>query len=226
MARREHAPVSLPLWPLPLLAAALPLLATHLAWWLSVHDGLVPACHPYLDGCVSISRAARHGLGNDLFRMAMLPSAALQALCWVIATPWLRRDTPGTVPTLPWLGVVAGGALALYGTFLGTEGQTYELLRRYGNVVYFGCTGLALLVALRALSWNRRAPAYRALFVFALALLAIGVSSVVIAYVVEEPEARDGWRNVLEWHLGLWMTGIYAVLAWLWRRERWVLASG
>lgn len=226
MARRVHAPASLPLWPLPLLAAALPLLVTHVAWWLSVRDGLVPACNVYLDGCVSISRAARHGLGNDVFRMGMLPCAALQALCWVVATGWLRRDTPGTVSTLPWLGVVAGVALALYGTFLGTQGQTYELLRRYGNVTYFGSTGLALLVALRALSWNRRALAYRALFVIALVLLAIGLGSVVVAYVVEDPGVRDGWRNVLEWHLALWMTGIYAVLAWSWRHERWVLASG
>ncbi|MDR7134786.1 hypothetical protein J2X06_001995 [Lysobacter niastensis] len=221
----ERASASLPLWPLPLLAAVLPLLVAHLAWWLSVRDGLAPACNPYLDGCVSISRAARHGLGNDLFRMAMLPCAVLQALCWVAATAWLRRDTPVAVPTLPWLGVVAGVALALYATFLGTEGQTYELLRRYGNVIYFGSTGLALLVALRALSWNRHAPGYRALFVIAVALLAIGLSSVVVAYVVEEPDRRDGWRNALEWHLGLWLTGIYAVLGWLWRRERWALAS-
>jgi hypothetical protein len=226
MARDERDSLSMPLWPLPLLAAALPLLVTHLAWWLSVRDGLAPACNPYLDGCISISRAARHGLGNDLFRMAMLPCAALQALCWVVATGWLRRDTPGAVPTLPWLGALAGVALVLYGTFLGTEGQTYELLRRYGNVIYFGSTGLALLVALRALSWNRRTPAYRGLFVIALALLVIGLSSVVVAYVVQEPSVRDGWRNVLEWHLGVWITGIYAVLAWLWRRERWVLVSG
>jgi hypothetical protein len=144
----------------------------------------------------------------------------------VVATAWLRRDGPRAVSTLPWLGVVAGVALALYGAYLGTDGRTYELLRRYGNVTYFGCTGLALLVALRALSWNRRALAYRALFVIALALLAIGLSSVVIAYAVEEPGVRDRWRNVLEWHLALWMTAIYAVLAWVWRRERWVIAAG
>src|SRR5688572_32915846 len=107
MARREHDPVSLPLWPLPLLAAVLPLLVTHLAWWLSVRDGLAPACNPYLDGCVSISRAARHGLGNDLSRMAMLPCAALQAPSWEHATARLRRDAPGAAPTLPWLGVAA-----------------------------------------------------------------------------------------------------------------------
>ena len=39
-----------PLWPLPLLAALLPLFVTHLAWWLSIRDGYIPLCNPYWDG--------------------------------------------------------------------------------------------------------------------------------------------------------------------------------
>ena len=31
-------------------------------------------------------RAARHGWGNDLFKLLMLPCAALQALCWLVAS--------------------------------------------------------------------------------------------------------------------------------------------
>ncbi len=220
MARDPHASGSFPLWPLPLLAGLLPLLVSHLAWWLSVRAGLVPVCNAYLEGCLSISRAARHGLGNDLFRMVMLPAATLQALCWVAATAWLRRDTPGAAPTLPWLGLLAGAALVLYATFLGSEGQAYELLRRYGTVLYFGASGLALLVALRTLARDPRAPAYRGLLVIAFGLLAIGLGSVVVAYVVDDPKQRDDWRNVLEWHLGLWLTAMYLLLAWLWRRER------
>ncbi len=54
-------------------------------------------------------------------------------------------------------------------------------------------------------------------------MLGIGLASVVVAYTVDEPGPRDGWRNVLEWHLGLWLTAIYLALAWLWRRERWWL---
>jgi hypothetical protein len=221
--RYPRDPASLPLWPLPLLAGVLPLMISHSAWWLSVHEGLVPVCNVYLEGCVSISRAARYGLGNDLFRMVMLPCATLQTLCWVVAAAWLRRRMPGAVPTLPWLGLAVGIALTMYATFLGSEGRTYELLRRYGTVIYFGGTGLALLVALRALSQDRSAPAYRALLVIAWGMLVIGLASVVVAYTVEEPGPRDGWRNVLEWHLGLWLTAIYVTLAWLWRRERWRL---
>ena len=116
---------TLPLWPLPLLAALLPFVVSHLAWWLSVREGLMPACNPYWDGCVSISRAARHGLGNHLFRMVMLPCATLQALCWLAATLWLRRQWQVRVRVLPWLGLAAGVFLALYATFLGSDGAVY-----------------------------------------------------------------------------------------------------
>ena len=72
----------LPLWPLPLLIAVLFLVAAHAAYLLSIQAGHVPACMPYMEGCVSISRAARHGLGNHLFRMLVIPCAVLHALVW------------------------------------------------------------------------------------------------------------------------------------------------
>ena len=34
----------------------------------------------------------------------------------------------------------------LYGTFLGTEGSAYRWMRRYGVVVYFGATCIAMLI--------------------------------------------------------------------------------
>lgn len=209
----------LPLWPLPLLCAALPFVAAHLAWWLSLADGLIPACNPYLDGCVSISRAARHGLGNPVFRMMMLPAATLQVLCWLAATGWLRGHRGVASQALPWLGLVAGAFLALYATFLGTEGEAYRLLRSYGVKLYFGASYLALLVLLRAMARARRVSGYGPLLVIALAMLAIGLASVAREYVVLDDAANDAWGNVLEWHLGLWLTAMFAVLAWRWWRE-------
>jgi hypothetical protein len=215
----------LPLWPLPLLCAALPFVAAHLAWWLSLADGLIPACNPYLDGCVSISRAARHGLGNHVFRMAMLPAATLQALCWLAAAGWLRRRWGVASHALPWLGLVAAAFLALYATFLGTEGEAYRLLRSYGVKLYFGASYLALLVLLRAMARagrpQGRVPAgYGPLLGIALGMLAIGLASVAREYAVLDDAANDAWGNVLEWQLGLWLTAMFAVLAWRWWRDR------
>lgn len=226
MGDSPRARPGLPLWPLPLLSALLPFVVTHLAWALSLQAGLIPGCNPYLDGCVSISRVARHGLGNDLFRMVMLPSATLQALCWLAAASWLGRDDPDGGRSLPWLGLLAAAFLALYTTFLGSEGATYQVLRRYGISMYFASTYLALLMLLRVLSRRPRAPAYRPLLVVALGFMAMGLASVATSYAVTDAGLRDRWENRLEWQLGLWLTALFAVLAWQWWRERLRLRIG
>ena len=64
-----------------LLAGLLPILAAHAAYLLNIYAGseLDPRyiCQPYLEGCVSISRAARSGPGLLLFKSVMLPCAVL-----------------------------------------------------------------------------------------------------------------------------------------------------
>lgn len=217
------APVALPLWPLPLLCALIPVLAVHLAWWLSWRDGHVPAGIPYLDGAFSISRAARHGWGNDLFKLLMLPCAALQALCWLAAARWLQTLGSLRGAPLQWLGLVAAAFLGLYATFLGSEGEVYQALRRYGVTVYFAATYLALLWLLRALGALSRPRLRSALLAVALGMLALGLASVAVSVGVDERALKDRWENVLEWQLGVLLTAMFLTLAWGWRRTRLVL---
>lgn len=212
-----------PLWPLALLCALLPFLAAHLGWWLSTAHGLIPACNPYLDGCVSISRASRHGLGNLVFRMLMLPAATLQALCWLAAAQWARGDESPS-RWIPWLGGIAAVALVLYAGFLGSEGRVYELLRRYGIYFYFGCSYLALLTVMRRLAPTERA--YMPLMVVAWGCLAFGLASVAVRYAIADDALRDRLENLLEWHTALWLTASFAVLAWAWRKARLRLRLG
>ncbi|MFN3842158.1 MAG: hypothetical protein ACK4RW_02710 [Rehaibacterium terrae] len=219
MSAPDRVALGVPLWPLPLLAAALPVLATHLAWWLSVQGDYIPLCNPYLEGCTSISRAARHGLGNDLFRMAMLPCATLQALFWLAAHRWLRRHDPGVGPWVLWLGVIGAGFLAVYVTFLGTEGAIYQVLRRYGVHMYFAGTFLALMATLRRLARWPGEPAYRLLLTVALGMLSLGIASVAVDATVADRALKERLENILEWNLGLWLTAMFAVFAWRWRRE-------
>ncbi|KAB8172107.1 hypothetical protein FKV24_015560 [Lysobacter maris] len=210
-----------PPWWLPLLCALLPLVAGHVALWLSVRDGLVPACVPYIDGCVSISRAARHGVGNGLFKALMLPAAGLQALFWWRARRWLQLRGGRDPAEIAWLGIVAGAFLALYTSALGSEGEIYGLLRRYGITAYFGGTFLALMALLRRMSHDREdAPGFAALRRVAVGMLAVGLTSVAVTATLADPMARERWENRLEWILGLWLTAMFLVFAWQWWRER------
>jgi hypothetical protein len=138
----------LPLWPLPLLAGVLPLVATFVALPLSIRLELIPGCNPFFEGCVSISRAARYGLPNLLFKMLVLPAAALQGLTWLLCEAWLvdlGAPRQRWLRHLAWLGITAAVFLVLYTAFLGTDGNVYRWLRRYGTVVYFGFTCICML---------------------------------------------------------------------------------
>lgn len=218
--------LSLPLWPLALLAALLPAIAALLALWLAVRAGLVPACNPFIDGCVSISRAARHDLPNHVFRALMLPAATLQGLVWLLAARWLRAGLGSTagLRALAPLGLAAAVALVLYGSFLGTEGPIYRGLRQYGTVVYFGFTCLCMLLAgdaMMRLAANRRLALPRALppalAVLAALLVALGlVNALVAALFGEALKARI--ENVTEWWGALVFVFGFAALAAAWWR--------
>ena len=206
----------IPLWPLPLLLTLLFVMAAHVAYVLSIQGGHVPACVPYIDGCVSISRAARHGWGNHLFQLLVIPCAVLHALAWWLARHWLRGGRVMVV-----LGVMSAIALAVYANFLGTEGEAYRFLRHYGVVVYFGFGYLAQLALMRRAAATKALPAgiIVAMSWISIAMLGLGVANVVAGVVVDDPSAKDRWENIFEWWLGLLMVGWHAVLAYGWKRQ-------
>lgn len=208
-------------WWLPFLCAAIPVVAVHAAWALSTQHGHVDSCIPYLDGCASISRVARHGPANTLFKALMIPCAVLQGWHWLRAGGWLeRRDAGGrAAATLAWLGAIACIALVVYASALGTEGVLYRFMRRYGISFYFAATYVAQLVFLRALA-QRVAPriaAYRPyarwMLAVCVAMLAVGLGSVAVSGTVDDPDTKDRLENLLEWHLGLLLTAWFALHA-------------
>lgn len=225
-ATAAAAPRAFSLWPLPLLAGALPAIAVPIAWVLSVQDQLIPACNPFVDGCVSISRAARHGLANYLFRAFMLPAAVLQALTWWLAAAWLFRL--GAISRrrawmLAAIGVGAGVFLILYASFLGTEGNVYRWARRYGVVFYFGFTCIGMLVvagAARNHAWRAPHWAPATLLALALALPGLGVINAFAPLYLPREATHDVVQNVTEWWGGLVFSVFFIVLAALWSVTR------
>jgi len=213
------------LWLLPLLAGTLPFLATLLAFSIAVSEGQFSRCNPLFDGCVSISRAARHGLPNYLFRALLLPAAVLQGLVWLFCDAWLRSI--GSPPTrwlrlLPLLGLSAAAFLILYGTFLGTEGAWYQWMRRFGVIFYFGFTCILMLVVGDAVRRAALAASYRGaaavLLALCIALPLLGVANTLAPLVLGNPAAVNAFGNAPEWWGGLVFTVFFAVLAELWRR--------
>ena len=239
---RNNGPDALPLWPLLLLAGLLPLAATVVATTISMHQGLVPACNPFVDGCTSISRAARYELANHVFRALMLPAAVLQALCWLLLARWLSglcgasTSRPALRPAgmglLAPLGVLAGIALVMYGAFLGTEGAVYRLLRQYGTVFYFGFTCINMVIAggcIQRLIAAGRMPVAahtgHGLIGLAALLVGLGLLNAALAPLLG-PEGKLRLENVTEWWGALIFVVVFCTLAAVAWRTRLVLALG
>jgi hypothetical protein len=227
-----------PLWALPLLAGLIPAVAGLTALWLSIEMGLVQPCNPLLDGCVSISRAARHDLPNYVFRALVLPAAVLQGLTWILCAAWLNgMDTEARTRLrfLAWLGIVAALFLVVYGSFLGTDGLVYRFMRRQGITFYFGFTYLCMVIASGAL-WRlaRRGrlalPARLDLLLpgaCAITLL-VGLTQAFGPLFLESEDHKDRLGNLMEWYAAGSFTLFFFALAWLWHRTRFrmQLASG
>lgn len=215
------------LWPLPLVAGLLPVIASVAAFWISVAQEYITACNPLVEGCVSISRAARHGLGNQVFRALILPAATLQAITWLLANHWLTSLGAGgrSMKWLAVLGVFAGVFLVLYASFLGSEGDAYRWLRRYGVIVYFGFTYMSMLIVAARLHHlvahvGLHLPVRLdiALLLLLAAILLMGLFNYFARPMLADASARDRIENLLEWYSGLGFTVYFLALAWVWRR--------
>lgn len=202
---------------LALCIGLLPIALVHLCYALSVQAGHVPLCWPYWDGCTSISRAARHGWSNHLFKAVMLPIAGLMLVFWALAASWLRQRTAArrrriaAMQALGWIGAVF---LILYATFLGVDGDTYRWLRRYGVTVYFSFTVLAQMLMASALDPG---GLRRALAALCATMLLLGLASLPLQHLLPD---RDAALNALEWLYALLMSLGFAAVGLAWRQDR------
>ncbi len=211
------------LWWLALAAGLLPLLTIHTTFAVSVLEGHVALCFPYGDNCTSISRTGRHGTAYFIFKGTMLPAALLGIMLWWLNAAWLRQlgcEGRG-LAWLPWLGLVSGLALAAYTLALGHGGDTFNLIRRIGVVLYFALTfinQLLLSATLKAhVTWG--ATGQRLLWMCQFTL-AVGMVSVLMEGLI--PALHDQVENGFEWVLAL-LLNLHALwVALLWRRSGFV----
>ena len=137
---------------LALIITALPFLTSNAVYLLSAYEGFVPWCIPYIDGCTTISQAARSGNSIYLYRTPMVAYAVLLIWFWIYAQHWLTLlygRTTKVVHIILWLGIVGAIFLIVYIDFLGTTGEVNRFMRRYGIMIFFTFTPLAQLLMLQ-----------------------------------------------------------------------------
>ena len=139
----------------------MPLIAAYGAFGISVGSGLIEGCIPNLEGCVSISRAARKPPSVLLFRGLMLPLVGVYAVYWWQSLYRLREwniGSPVARGSMLAAGLAAALGLAVHLSALGVEGDGYRMLRRLGTNL--SLLGMLVAQAVQALLlWRaRRGP--------------------------------------------------------------------
>lgn len=195
-----------------LATAVLPVFAANFCYWLSVAGDHIPRCVIYLEGCTSISATGRYGASYWLFKLLMLPQAVLLFMFWRHLEQRLSYLDSAGARRIRIVGLVAALFLVLYVVFLGSRGDFYHLMRRYGVFVFFLGTLIAQIMATRLLAREPDQPALlanvqRALLVLmgllALAEVPLGTFGI----------GNDQAENIIEWNFALLMQCWF--LSWL-----------
>lgn len=205
---------------LALIAGLVPILGIHLCWLLSWWQGHVGDCIPYLEGCTTISRTGRHGLGYHLFKLILLPSCVLLALYWHgVCQSLSGPQSSGRLPWIQLLGISSVLFLALYTSFLGSPEPAFAHYRRIGVSSFFGLMFMAEL--LLCIELRRHHPEGRTRILLSVLVggqFLLGLLSIPISVLVAD---NDHLENIIEWHFCLLMFAFVPLSAPLWRGWHW-----
>jgi hypothetical protein len=211
----------------PIATGLAPIIAIHACYLIAVQYAGLPACIPYLDGCVSISATGRYPPASYLFKAVMLPTTILLCAYWALNVAWLRSlEKAAGLPSRPHrsitiLGVGGALSLVLYVTFLGSAEPFYEFMRRFGVYLYFLFSVIAqLLLAQRSLTHAnlygkaalRRISQIQLLLSVAPFLL--GIVNVILKSLLEDPDTVE---NIIEWIFALMMQVFFLLSYFAWR---------
>ena len=219
---------------LAIIITILPLLISNAVYLLSAYEEHIPWCIPYIDGCTTISRAARSGNSIYLFRPTMIAYAMLLIWFWIIAEQWLNQlygHTTGVARSIKWLGIIGAIFLVIYIDFLGTTGEVNRFMRRHGIMIFFTFTPLAQLLlldqhykSLPSLSEkDTLLPVLRYQLIIIILMLMIGISSTILDIAQIK---TDKIENIVEWNFSLLLNMYFLGMVFIWKNFRSVLRTG
>jgi hypothetical protein len=218
---------------LALIITILPLLTSNGVYLLSAYEGFIPWCIPYIDGCTTISQAARSGNSIFIYRATMIAYGLLLIWFWIYAQQWLNLlygHTTKVARFIFFLGLVGAIFLIIYIDFLGTTGEVNRFMRRYGIMVFFTFTPLAQLLMLKQhynISSSKPEGAIKPwllhyqLFVLLLMLI-IGIISIALDITQNKTYEIE---NIVEWNFSLLLNMYFLAMIFIWKDYRYYLKN-
>ena len=129
-----------------------------------------------------------------------------------------------------WLGIISSIFLILYAVFLGSKGDFYSLMRRFGVTIHFSFGYLSQVLLLNRLWDERRAgrlslPRYitTAMFTMTLLMFVLGLYSIPVGELIPDPDNRT--INIIEWNFALLLFAWYLLPGIAWHKSDFRCAS-
>lgn len=198
---------------IPLFTGLLPILLVHTTYLVSASEGYVAWCFPYIESCTSISATGRQGTAFFIFKVTMIPAAALQMIYWVLTYRWLKilGDRSLATKAIMFIGVTAALFLVVYTVALGAAGDDFRLQRRIGIIVYFAFTFLGqLLLTWRLGKLPGQDPTLPILAGICYFLLGMGLLTLFLDASIDH---YAEYENAFEWVLAL-VIHIFFLVTW------------
>lgn len=216
---------------LALIITILPLIITNIVYLLSAYEGYIPWCIPYIEGCASISKAARNGNSLFIFRATMIAYGVLLIWFWIYVRHWLDHlygYRTAIANNILWLGIIGALSLIVYVDFLGTSGEFNRFMRRFGILIYFVSIPLAQILLLRqhyhilpSMQKDVLNQKYlNAQLIIVLLMLVVGIVS---GFMEAMKIKTDESENIAEWNIAVLMQLYFAVMVYLWRDYKYYL---
>ena len=213
---------------LAFIITVLPFLVSNAVYLLSAYEGSVAWCIPYIDGCTTISQAARSGSSIFVYRATMIAYSVLLIWFWIYTKHWLKDlygYTTKAAHIIVWLGIIGALFLIVYIDFLGTAGEVNRFMRRYGILIFFTFTPLAQLILLQQhykilpslpdATINPRLLKYQ--FFTLISMLSIGIVSIVLD--ITEYKTYQS-ENIVEWNFALLLNLYFLGMIFIWKDYR------
>ena len=209
------------LWALPFFIGILAIFSGNLAYLVSLNEGFVDACFPYLEGCTSISKTGRNGLASILFKLTILPVMTLLSAYWIISFKTLKQNILNKIlrnRVMMTSGLIGSLFGILYATFLGSDGDIYQLLRRFGIYFFFLGTYIAQILEVIQLSTNPVIKESNSFQLMKLVVILIGLIILISTPFYGFLEDDDWLENVLEWNITFLIFFYFILSGVLWRK--------
>ena len=211
----------------PIAAGLSPIIAIHLCYLIAIQHSGLPACIPYLEGCVSVSATGRYEPAVYLFRGVMLPQTILLSAFWILSVAWLRsiesslQLAPRRYLAVQLFGIGGALFLILYVVFLGSAEPFYEFMRRFGVYLYFLFSVVAqLLLASRSLSLAKLVGnetlrgLSQAQLLLSVAPIALGLLNLLLKAILDDSDRAE---NRIEWVFALMMQLFFLLSYFCWK---------